>query len=286
MYAGRFAPSPTGPLHPGSLVAALASWLDARAAKGRWHVRIEDLDRPREQGGAADDILRTLDRFGLYWDGPVVFQSRRIALYEEALQALQAHTYWCGCSRREIADSSLGLAADGAQIYPGTCRDGIAPGKPRRALRLKTDPGEVVFHDRVQGVQAQILAAQVGDFVLRRADGPFAYQLAVVVDDAEQSITEVVRGADLLDSTARQIHLQRLLGYAEPRYLHVPVAVNAAGEKLSKQTGAPPIDASRPRAVLAEALRFLGQPDSEDLEQAVRNWDPARIPARRTIALP
>jgi glutamyl-Q tRNA(Asp) synthetase len=286
MYAGRFAPSPTGPLHFGSLVAALASWLDARAAKGRWHVRIEDLDRPREQQGAADDILRTLDRLGLYWDGAVVFQSRRIALYEEALQALQAHTYWCGCSRREIADSSLGLAADGARIYPGTCRSGVAPGKLPRALRLKTGSGKIVFHDRVQGVQAQVLAAEVGDFVLRRADGQFAYQLAVVVDDAEQSITDVVRGADLLDSTARQLHLQRLLGHAEPRYLHVPVAVNAGGEKLSKQTGAPPIDASRPGAVLAEALRFLGQPASDDLAQAVRSWDPARIPARRTITLP
>jgi glutamyl-Q tRNA(Asp) synthetase len=286
MYAGRFAPSPTGPLHFGSLVAALASWLDARAAKGRWHVRIEDLDRPREQVRAAEDILQTLDRLGLYWDGPVVFQSRRATLYEEALQALHAHSYWCGCSRREIADSSLGLAADGAQIYPGTCRWGLAPGKSRRALRLKTEPGKIEFHDRVQGRQAQILAAEVGDFVLRRADGQFAYQLAVVVDDAEQSITDVVRGADLLDSTARQIHLQRLLGFAEPRYLHVPVAVNAGGEKLSKQTGAPPIDASRPWQVLAEALRFLGQLESEDLAQAVRSWDPARIPARRTIALP
>jgi glutamyl-Q tRNA(Asp) synthetase len=286
MYAGRFAPSPTGPLHFGSLVAALASWLDARAAKGRWHVRIEDLDRPREQQGAADDILRTLDRLGLCWDGPVVFQSRRTALYEQALQALEAQTYWCGCSRREIADSSLGLAADGAQIYPGICRTGVAPGKPRRALRLKTGPGKIEFRDRVQGAQAQALAAEVGDFVLRRADGPFAYQLGVVVDDAEQSITDVVRGADLLDSTARQIHLQRLLGCAAPRYLHVPVAVNAAGEKLSKQTGAPPVDASSPRQILAGALRFLGQPESDDLAQAVRNWDPARIPARRTIAHP
>ncbi len=286
MYAGRFAPSPTGPLHFGSLVAALASWLDARAANGRWYVRIEDLDRPREQQGAAEDILRTLGRLGLYWDGPVVFQSRRIALYEEALQALQAHTYWCGCSRREIADSSLGLAADGARIYPGTCRTGVAPGKPQRALRLKTGPGKIEFHDRVQGLQAQALAAEVGDFILRRADGQFAYQLAVVVDDAEQSITDVVRGADLLGSSARQIHLQRLLGHAEPRYLHVPVAVNAGGEKLSKQTGAPPIDASRPGPVLAEALRFLGQPASDDLARAVRNWDPARIPARRTITRP
>jgi glutamyl-Q tRNA(Asp) synthetase len=285
MYAGRFAPSPTGPLHFGSLVAALASWLDARAAKGRWHVRIEDLDRPRAQEGAAEDILRTLGQLGLYWDGPVVFQSRRAALYEQALQALRAQAYWCGCSRREIADSSLGPAADGAQIYPGTCRAGLPPGKAPRALRVRTGPEKIVFHDRVQGMQEQALAAEVGDFVLYRADGQFAYQLAVVVDDAAQSITDVVRGADLLDSSARQLHLQRLLGYAEPRYLHVPVAVNAGGEKLSKQTGAQPVDPTRGHEVLAEALRFLGQPDSGDLAQAVRSWDPARIPARRTIAL-
>jgi glutamyl-Q tRNA(Asp) synthetase len=285
MYAGRFAPSPTGPLHFGSLVAALASWLDARAAKGRWHVRIEDLDRLREQEGAAEDILRTLERLGLYWDGPVIFQSRRAALYEQALQALRTHTYWCGCSRREIADSSLGVAADGAQIYPGTCRNGLHLGKTPRALRVKTAAEEIVFQDRVQGPQQQILDAAVGDFVLYRADGQFAYQLAVVVDDMAQSITDIVRGADLLDSTARQIHLQRLLGYPRPQYLHVPVAVNAGGEKLSKQTGAQPIDASRKEAVLAEALRFLGQPGTGDLAEAARNWNPARIPACRTIAL-
>ena len=285
MYAGRFAPSPTGPLHFGSLVAALASWLDARAAKGRWHVRIEDLDRPREQEGAAEDILRTLERLGLYWDGPVIFQSRRTALYEEALQALRTQTYPCGCSRREIADSSLGQTTDGAQIYPGTCRAGLPPGKSARALRVRTGPEKIAFHDRVQGIQEQVLAAEVGDFVLYRADGQFAYQLAVVVDDAGQSITDVVRGADLLDSTARQIHLQRLLGDAEPRYMHVPVAVNAGGEKLSKQTGAQPVDPTGGHEVLAEALRFLGQAASDDLAQAVRNWDPARIPARRTIAL-
>ncbi|SRR6266581_4453348 len=285
MYAGRFAPSPTGPLHFGSLVAALASWLDARAAKGRWYVRIEDIDRPREEEGAAADILRSLERLGLHWDGPVVFQSRRDDHYERSLQALRMHTYWCGCSRREIADSSLGVATDGAQIYPGTCRSGLPQGKAARALRVKTGAEKILFHDRVQGAQKQILAAEIGDFVLYRADGQFAYQLAVVVDDAAQSISDVVRGADLLDSTARQIHLQRLLGCPEPRYLHVPVAVNAAGEKLSKQTGAAPIDWSRRRQVLAEALRFLGQPGTDDLAEAVRNWNPARIPACRTIAL-
>ena len=282
MYAGRFAPSPTGPLHFGSLVAALASWLDARAAGGRWLLRIEDLDTPRAQPGAADQILRTLEAFGLSWDGEVVYQSARSALYREALQTLEAHTYWCGCSRREIADSSLGLAADGAQIYPGTCRSGIALGRTRRAQRVFAGSEPIIYVDRVQGRREQVVGRDVGDFVLYRADGQFAYQLAVVVDDAAQGVTDVVRGADLLESTPRQILLQRLLGYATPRYLHVPAAVNAAGEKLSKQTGAAPV---RPGAeVLRRALSFLGQPETDDLRQAVRNWSPARIPARRHLA--
>ena len=277
MYVGRFAPSPTGPLHFGSLVAALASWLDARAAGGRWRVRIEDLDAPRTQPGAAQDILRTLSGLGLEWDGDVVYQSHRTHLYRQTLQRLEGHTYWCGCTRREVADSSLGLAADGAQIYPGTCRDGTR--KTRRAIRVRTTREVMSFTDRVQGRQQQALESDVGDFVLHRADGQYAYQLAVVVDDAEQGITDVVRGADLLDSTARQIWLQRLLGYPQPRYLHIPAAVNAAGEKLSKQTGAAPI-ADRHDA-LREALAFLGQKETDDLGEAVRNWDPALIASRR-----
>jgi len=285
MYVGRFAPSPTGPLHFGSLLAALASWLDARAARGRWLVRMEDLDAPREQPGAADLILRTLEKFGLTWDGPVAYQSLRSRNYEAALERLRVHTYWCGCTRREVADSSLGLAADGAQIYPGTCRNGLAAGRSARALRLKTGRKAISFTDRVQGPQAQVLEKQVGDFVVYRADGQFAYQLAVVVDDEEQDITDVVRGADLLDSTARQIHLQRLLGYATPRYLHVPVAVNAAGEKLSKQTGARPVDAAHPEHSIRKALRFLGQAPTDDLEEAIAAWDTSRIPRRRAIAL-
>ena len=285
MYAGRFAPSPTGPLHLGSLLAALASWLDARAANGRWYVRTEDLDPPREQPGAADQILRTLEALGLYWDGPVIFQSRRTRLYQDALENLRTRTYWCGCSRREVADSSLALAADGAPVYPGTCRAGLAPGRSPRALRVRIDPVDIVFHDRLQGEQRQSLAAEVGDFVLHRADGQFAYQLAVVVDDAEQGITDVVRGADLLGSTARQIFLQRQLGFAEPRYLHVPVLVDQAGEKLSKQTGAQPIDAAD-RATLVLALRLLGQMETDDLREAVRNWRPDAIPRCRTIHLP
>jgi len=285
MYVGRFAPSPTGPLHFGSLLAALASWLDARAARGRWLVRMEDLDTPRQQPGASDLILRTLERFGLTWDGPVAYQSLRSRNYETALERLRLHTYWCGCTRREIADSSLGLAADGAQIYPGTCRSGLAPGRSARALRVKTGKEAVSFTDRAQGPQSQVPERQVGDFVVYRADGQFAYQLAVVIDDEEQRITDVVRGADLLDSTARQIHLQRLLGYATPRYLHVPVAVNTAGEKLSKQTGARPVDAAHPEQAIRKALRFLGQAPTGDLEEAIAAWDPSRIPRRRAIAL-
>lgn len=282
MYVGRFAPSPTGALHFGSLVAALASWLDARAAGGRWLVRIEDIDAPRAQRGAAEQILRTLEALGLGWDGAVSYQSRRIPHYRAALEKLRHQTYWCACTRREIADSSLGLACDGAQIYPGTCRGGIAPGKIARALRLRTSPEEIVFNDRVQGEQRQVLERAVGDFVLHRADGQFAYQLAVVVDDAEQRVTQVVRGADLVDSTARQIYLQRLLGYATPRYLHIPAAVNAAGEKLSKQTGAPAVAG---RQSLRRALAFLGQPETDDLAEAVRNWNPALIARQRALAV-
>lgn len=281
MVTGRFAPSPTGPLHFGSLVAAAASWLDARAAGGRWLVRIEDLDRPRVQAAGAAEILRALEALGFEWDGEVVFQGTRQALYREALERLHSHTYRCGCSRREIADSSLGLAVDGARIYPGTCRGGLAPGRPARALRVRVPADEVRFIDRVQGPQAQMLSRDVGDFVLSRADGLIAYQLAVVVDDAAQGVTDVVRGADLLDSTARQIFLQRLLGVPTPRYLHVPVAVDARGEKLSKQTDARAIDPRKPAEEIAAALRFLGQSERATLREALPHWDPSLIPAQR-----
>jgi glutamyl-Q tRNA(Asp) synthetase len=210
----------------------------------------------------------------------VTFQSRRVALYEQALARLR-DIYPCSCSRREIADSAVSLAADGAQVYPGTCRAGMPAGKTARAVRVRV-AGTVVLRDRVQGELSQDLEREVGDFVLRRADGQFAYQLAVVVDDADQGVTDVVRGADLLESTPRQIYLQRLLGFASPRYLHVPVALDANGAKLSKQTDARGID----RGDLRRALRFLGQPPSKTLEEAVRLWDPALIPARRAAALP
>lgn len=260
-YIGRFAPSPTGPLHKGSLVAALACYLDARLHGGLWLVRIEDVDEARTVAGAAEAILACLQAFGMQWDREVVWQSRRTSRYLDAFSRLGTHTYPCSCSRREIADSVTGRAADGAPLYPGTCRRGLAPGKLPRALRLRVPDGDdavISFKDRWMGTVRQDLRSEVGDFVLKRADGFWAYQLAVVVDDAEQEVTHVVRGADLLDSTPRQIFLQRLLGYPEPQYLHVPVLTNAAGEKLSKQTGAAPLDTSRPLEELMEAARFLG----------------------------
>lgn len=282
---GRFAPSPTGPLHFGSLVAALASWLDARRSGGRWLLRIEDLDSPRAMAGAESEILRQLEALGLAWDGPVLRQSERLDAYADALRRLDAHCYACACTRKELEDSALAL--DGSRIYPGTCRRGLAPGKTARALRVRTTNEEIRFADRVQGEIAQRVEAEVGDFILRRADGLYAYQLAAVVDDDAQGITDVVRGADLLDSTARQIYLQRLLGAATPRYLHVPVAANAEGEKLSKQTGA---GAAGP-GDLARALRFLGQRVPEDLtprealDWARRHWDAGRIPRARALAV-
>jgi glutamyl-Q tRNA(Asp) synthetase len=282
-YLGRFAPSPTGPLHFGSLVAALASWLDCRRAGGRWLVRVEDLDLPRVIPGAADAILRQLEAFGLGWDGPVVYQSARLDLYRVALRKLKTHSYPCACTRKELEDSAL--AIDGSRIYPGTCRGGLAPGKTPRAVRVRTDDEPIRFTDRVQGEIAQSVESAVGDFVLLRADGVFAYQLAAVVDDAAQGVTDVVRGADLLDSTARQIHLQRLLGVATPRYLHAPVAANSAGEKLSKQTHAPD---ARPDDIPG-ALAFLGMNPPADLlrgellEWAVSHWDPASIPRARAV---
>lgn len=277
-YIGRFAPSPTGPLHFGSLVAALASYAAARSAGGKWLLRVEDLDQSREQPGAADDILRTLDKLGLEWDGPVIYQSTRLERYRAVLDDLarRGFAYPCACTRREQEDSAL--AIDGSRIYPGTCRRGLAPGKAARSVRVRTHGAPIGFADAVQGWLEQRVETEVGDFVLLRADGITAYQLAVVVDDLDQGITHVVRGADLLDSTARQIHLQRLLGARTPRYAHVPVAVNAAGEKLSKQTGARPLDLSDPQAELARARRFLNQ--------APDGWNIARVPRLRTIAAP
>jgi glutamyl-Q tRNA(Asp) synthetase len=256
-YRGRFAPSPTGPLHAGSLAAALASWLDARAHGGTWLVRIEDLDPPREVAGAAHDIVETLAAFGMVADEPVVRQSERDSHYETAFGRLRdaGRVYGCACSRSGIAAAAL----DGrpGSAYPGTCRAGTG-GRAIRAWRFRVPPGRVIFADRAFGRVEQDLEREVGDFVVRRADGPWAYQLAVVVDDAAQRVTDIVRGADLLDNTARQIALQQALGVATPRYLHVPVVVNTRGEKLSKQTGAPPLDHSDRLGELERAARHLG----------------------------
>ena len=290
-YRGRFAPSPTGPLHFGSLVAAIASWLDARAHGGEWCVRIEDVDAPRTVPGAADEILRTLEAFGLSWDGEVVRQSERTERYRGALEKLRASglVYRCRCSRREIADSAI-AGIDGP-VYPGTCRSLGLGDDAEGSDRLRVAAGTVGFEDRVMGRIAQDLAADVGDFVLRRRDGLFAYQLAVVVDDADQGITDIVRGADLLLSTPRQVLLQRSLGLPTPGYLHVPVAAHANGQKLSKQTLAAPVEAARPRAALVRALEFLGQDacvadtPAELLAAAVTSWQVKRIPPRRALRI-
>jgi len=292
-YRGRFAPSPTGPLHFGSLVAAVGSYLDARAHLGEWQLRIEDIDPPREVAGATDDILRTLDSFGLEWDGQVMYQSRRSEYYNTALDRLRqsGYLYGCACTRREIADSMPGRGTAG--VYPGTCRNGILPGRTARSLRVRVDPGKIGLKDRLQGDVSQSLSEAVGDFIVRRADNLIAYQLAVVVDDAEQEMTHIVRGVDLLESTPRQIYLQQLLEVPMPVYLHLPVAVNSRGEKLSKQTHASRISDHHMTTVLIDVLRFLRQdlPDSpgdaradELLAWAVSHWTVDNIPARRSLA--
>ena len=277
-YRGRFAPSPTGPLHFGSLVAAVGSYLEAKHHHGTWLVRMEDLDAPRTVAGAADDILRTLEAFGLHWDEHVIYQSQRTAAYESALHQLQTigAVYLCACTRREIADSAL-HGIDG-QIYPGTCRNGIPAGREGRAWRVRSDllTSPFEFDDGLHGRIVQHLEKEIGDFVVKRADGLFAYQLAVVVDDAFQNITHVIRGADLLASTPRQIYLQRLLKLSTPAYIHLPIAVNAQGEKLSKQTLAAAVDTQNPAAVLLRVLDFLRQnPPAELLNyepDAILDW--------------
>ncbi len=278
-YVGRFAPSPTGPLHGGSLVAALASYLDARAHQGRWLIRIEDLDEARTVAGAAEELIATLAVFGMQSDGEVLWQSQRKDVYQAAFEQLATTVYPCSCSRKEIADSQTGLAADGAAIYPGTCRQGLMQGRSPRAWRLHVgDAPHIEFDDRLQGRISEQLATAAGDFVLKRADGYWAYQLAVVVDDALQGVTDVVRGADLLGSTARQIYLQKLLAVPTPRYMHVPVVRNASGEKLSKQTGAQSLDMSRPLQELMAATHYLGLEIVPAAETLQAFWE-AAIPA-------
>ncbi len=293
-YRGRFAPSPTGPLHFGSLVAALGSCLDARAVGGEWLLRMEDVDAPRCTVDAADAILHALDAFGFAWDGSVAWQSERDAAYAAALGQLRERgmVFPCACTRRELADSRLGVATDGASIYPGTCRDGLPAGRDGRAWRLRVNQEHVQFVDRVQGAVECDLHHEVGDFVLRRADGVFAYQLVVVVDDAEAGITHIVRGADLLASTPRQIFLQRCLGLPTPDYAHLPVVLNAAGEKLSKQTLAAPLNTVQPLSQLVSALHVLGQRPPADLVEssldefwswAISHWSLALVPRQAPL---
>lgn len=260
---GRFAPSPTGHLHRGSLVAAMASWLDVRAHRGRWLVRIEDLDGPREAPGAADDIIATLAAFGFRWDGDIVRQSARHALYQRAFEQMQTQgqVYPCACTRREVAEAGLAPAhsqGSPAPVYPGTCRHGLPTGRVARAWRVRVPERTMSFQDRAMGLVTQNLAREVGDFIVKRADGLWAYQLAVVVDDAEQGVTDVVRGADLLDSTPRQRWLQQALRHAMPRTLHVPLVLDSLGDKLAKQNGAQPLDRERPLPALHEAAQHLG----------------------------
>ncbi len=286
-YRGRFAPSPTGSLHFGSLVAALGSYLDARSRRGEWLIRMEDLDPPREVPGAADDILRTLDVYGFQWDGEIQYQSRRLAHYREAMDKLldAEQAFPCACTRGDIAKSNP--MGPGGRVYPGTCRTGIDAGRVARSVRIKTDPTPVALHDRIQGDYSQSLQRDIGDYVIRRVDGLFAYQLAVVVDDARQGITHIVRGLDLLSSTPRQIHLQRLLGIATPAYAHLPLVVDASGRKLSKQLGSQPVTTDNALESLAAAHAFLHQEPAPDkpatLEEfwdwALSHWDISRIPA-------
>jgi len=286
---GRFAPSPTGPLHLGSLLAAVASYLQARSHRGRWLLRIEDIDPPREVDGADALIVEQLLALGFEWDGPLLRQSQSRGQHEASVNELVAagHAYPCSCSRKDIADAPQG---DLGTIYPGTCRNGYDGDD--YAIRLRTTDAAVSFVDGLQGRGSQRLESESGDFIIKRRDGLIAYNLAVVVDDQLQGITEVVRGIDLLDSTPRHIYLQTLLGFATPAYLHIPVAVNADGQKLSKSTGAAAVDVARPGAQLAQALRVLYQSPPPDLEResvsaiwdwAIAHWDVTKLRAQQRI---
>jgi len=290
LTTGRFAPSPTGSLHFGSLVAATASYLAVRQQGGKWLLRIEDLDKPREQPGAANHIIQTLHAYGFEWDDEILFQNQRIPAYHEALAYLQAHTYPCYCSRKHIQQQ--GHAGEYGWVYPGTCRQQPhVPSKHQHAIRVRTHDQPICFTDAVRGEYCQDLQSELGDFVILRADGLFAYQLAVVVDDAFQGINQVVRGADLLDNTPRQIYLQQLLGLPQPAYAHIPLAANAQGQKLSKQNLAPAIDTHSRVKTLVACLHFLGQPcpaahefpDTTTLwDWGIANWNMALVPKIHT----
>lgn len=282
--AGRFAPSPTGPLHLGSLVAAVGSWLFARSAGGQWLVRMEDLDQPRVIAGADRDILGALERYGLTWDGEVVYQSQRTHLYDEALQRLRDRglVFDCACSRAELQRAASAPAASdpSERLYPGTCRNGLPAGRAARAVRFRAPDEVIAFDDMLRGRIAENIARETGDFVVKRAEGVYAYQLAVVVDDAEQGITQVVRGEDLLSSTARQISLQRALDLPTPEYAHLPLVLAPDGSKMGKRDGALPLDIldeTRIAETLQAALDILGLRVDRDrpaamLQKALASW--------------
>lgn len=285
-YTGRFAPTPSGHLHFGSLVAALASYLDARAVGGRWLLRMEDLDPPREEPGAQAAILKALESYGFEWDGEMVRQSDRHEAYQQVIDRLfsQGLAYACTCSRKQLEPYQ--------GIYPGLCRN-AGHNAEDAAIRLRVPELEYHFVDRVQGEFRQHLGREVGDFVIRRRDGLYAYQLAVVLDDAWQGVTDIVRGADLLDSTPRQLYLQELLGLPQPRYLHVPLITQPDGHKLGKSYRSPPLTADQATPLLLRALRALGQQPAPELVDAsprellawgILHWDAGQIP--RTLALP
>ena len=277
-YVGRFAPSPTGPLHFGSLVAAVASYLQARVHRGLWLLRIEDIDPPRAQPGATELILKALEAYGFAWDGDVIFQSKSVEAHDDAVTTLLHRNlaYPCGCSRKDLADAPRGPLGT---IYPGTCRDGCEHAET--AIRIHTDDAPITFEDALQGRHTQRLESESGDFIIKRRDGLIAYQLAVVVDDELEGITEIVRGIDIMDSTARQIWLQQLLGYRTPNYIHIPVITHPDGDKLSKLTGAPGIPFGEARPTLVSALKALRQEPPADLNEsslpdiwqwALTNW--------------
>jgi glutamyl-Q tRNA(Asp) synthetase len=294
-YCGRFAPTPSGPLHFGSMIAAIGSFCDARANGGTWHVRIDDIDKLRVVPGAADDILRTLTAFGLEWDGKPVFQSHHMESHHAAIHVLRgrAHVFACVCSRKEISEADETSVA--TPVYAGTCRNGLRAGRSARSLRLQVDDhARAGFTDLLQGSISQQLATEVGDFVIYRSDGIFSYHLACAVDDAQQGVTHVVRGADLIESTPRQIYLQELLGLPTPAYLHLPVATSGQGQKISKQTGAARIDHTRPGEIFHSVLKFLRQrppsemaraPAREAIEWAVHHWKREKLPETRAIAI-
>ncbi len=288
-YVGRFAPSPTGPLHFGSLLAAVASYLQAKSHSGLWLLRVEDIDPPRQQDGAIEEILTALERYGFEWDGPVIYQSESVERHLQVVSGLRAAglAYPCSCSRQDLATATQGpLGA----VYPGTCRNGCEGAE--FAVRVRTDDAPVQFVDVLQGTHRQRLESESGDFVILRRDGLIAYHLAVIVDDFDQGITEVVRGIDLLDSTPRQIHLQHLLDYRTPAYLHIPVAENDQGQKLSKLTGAPAIPLDNVSQVLIGALDALGQHPPRELAESplddiwswsIKHWQPTVMVRQTTI---